>query len=66
MVLKICFMYVIVLPTYVSMYHLYNCCPWRPEEGMSDFLKLELQTAVSHHMGAGNQVFDVWKSSPCS
>ena len=33
---------------------------------VSDPLKLELQTVVSCHVGAGNQIWILWKSSQCS
>jgi hypothetical protein len=33
---------------------------------VTDSLKLEIQIAVSCHVGAGNQTLVLWKSSQCS
>lgn len=33
---------------------------------MLDLLELDSQMAVSPHMGAGNQIDDLWKSTQCS
>lgn len=35
----------------VYVYALCLRCPWRSEERESDLLDLELQVAVSHHVG---------------
>lgn len=43
-----------VFPESMSMYHLYACCLWKPEEGL-DPLELELLMTVSRHVDAGNQ-----------
>jgi hypothetical protein len=54
------FIYMSVLPAYKSVYYLCAWCLWRPEK-VSDLLELELQTIVSHHMGARNQTLTFWK-----
>lgn len=33
---------------------------------MLELVELESQMAVSPHMGAGNQIYDLWKSTQCS
>lgn len=38
-----------------SMHYLLACCPWRSGEGCRVSLEVELQTVVSHHVGAGHQ-----------
>ena len=53
-----CFAYMYVCVLHVCLY------PRRPEKDVGS-LKLELQTVVSHHMEAGNQTQDLWKSSQC-
>ena len=50
--LKIYFMYMDILPPYMSVYHM---CAQESQKRTSDLLKLELQTVVSYHMGAGIQ-----------
>lgn len=42
-----------VLSTCVSVHHVYAWYQWGPEEDIG-FLGLELETVVSHCMGAGN------------
>lgn len=43
------------LPAWMSVYYL---CPgvYRDQRKMSESLKLSLQIAVSHHVGAGNRM----------
>lgn len=43
-----------ILPTYMPVHHLGFWCVQEPEEGVES-LELELQMAVSHHVGAGNR-----------
>jgi hypothetical protein len=49
------------LPIHMSVYHM---VPLEAQK-VSDPLELELQTAVSHHVGAGYQTQFLWKSSLC-
>lgn len=49
-----CFAFCLILPTYMYVYHMSTWCQWRPEEGVGP-LEMELQVAVSHHVGAGNR-----------
>lgn len=42
-----------VLSICINVYNMHIRCSQRPEEGIGT-LKLDLQMAVSHHMGAGN------------
>ena len=47
------FLCVSILPPSKSLHQMHTWYLWRPEEG-TDPLELELQTIVSHHVGAGN------------
>ena len=67
-VLKMLF-YILLL--FLFYEHGYICVPWVSsshggQKRASDPLKLELQTIVSYHMGAGNQTCVLCKSSQCS
>lgn len=55
------FLYVWVLCLYVC---LNTICVG--QKRVSHPLRVELETAVSHHMGSGTQTRDPWKSSHCS
>ena len=43
------------------------CIPgsYRGQKKASGLMKLELQTVVSLHVGAGNQTWVLWKGSQC-
>lgn len=51
-----------VLPAGMSVHHLYAWCPWSPKR-VSGPLRLELQTVVSHLVGAGNETLALPKSN---
>lgn len=53
-----CFTWLIRMP----IHHLYDLCLHWPQKGIG-FLELELQMVVSQHVGAGNWILFLWKSS---
>lgn len=61
----ICFMYLGVLPSCVGLCTTYMSGALRGQKRTLNLLGLELQTVLSHHMGAGNLTLVLWKNSQC-
>jgi hypothetical protein len=63
------FIYIYIYECFAFMYVCVSCVwlvPMAVRRGHRNPLELELEMIVSHHVGAGNQIQVLWKSSQCA